>query len=188
MDIRIENLCKRYGEQILFSDFSMTLCDGKIYLLTGSSGAGKTTLLHMLLGIVKPDSGQITENIRYSAVFQENRLLPHRNAVENLRFIASRSTGDETLRRLLAEILPEDSLDKPIEELSGGMQRRVAIARAILADSDCVLMDEPFTGLDEDTVQTVIEFVFSHLRGRTLLLSTHQPELLSAWKTERICL
>lgn len=188
MDIRLENICKAYGENVILQNFSLTLRQGVTYVLTGNSGAGKTTLLHILLGLVQPDSGEITPDAGYTAVFQENRLLPHRNAVENLAFVAQKGTKKAALAALLKEILPEDSLEKPIEELSGGMQRRVAIARALLVPSDCVLMDEPFTGLDEDTTQNVIAFIFRHLDGRTLLLSTHQPEALAAWQTEHISL
>ncbi len=186
MDIVLDKINKRYDAQQLFCDYSLTLTQGKTYLLTGASGVGKTTLLHILLGLVKPDSGTVTAGEKYSAVFQENRLLPNRSAVENLQFVAIGGTKKETLYDLLAEILPPDSLDKPIEELSGGMQRRVAIARAMLADSDCVVMDEPFTGLDDDTAQKVIAFIFKHLRGRTLILSTHQPEALDAYPAEHI--
>lgn len=186
MDIKLDKITKSYGTQQLFHDFSLTLAQGRVYLLTGASGIGKTTLLHLLLGLVRPDSGTVTQGVRYSAVFQENRLLPYRNAVENLQFAAGTGTKKAPIRALLAQILPSDSLDKPIEALSGGMQRRVAIARAMLSDSDCVVMDEPFTGLDEETVQTVIAFIFRHLHGRTLVLSTHQPEALNAFPTERI--
>lgn len=186
MDIRLEHICKAYGEKVLLRDFSLTLKQGRTYLLTGVSGVGKTTLLHILLGLIPPDSGTVTPAVRFSAVFQENRLLPGRSAVENVRFIADKGTKKETVETELKEILPEDCLNQPIEELSGGMQRRVAIVRAMLADSDCVVMDEPFTGLDEATVQTVLAFIFRHLHGRTLLLSTHQPEALRDYPAERI--
>lgn len=188
MDIKLDKLCKKYGEAVILHKFSLTLEQGRAYVLTGNSGRGKTTLLHILLGLVQPDSGSLTRNVRYSAVFQENRLLPNQTAVENLSFVAKKGTKKAALTALLSELLPPDSLDKPIEQLSGGMQRRVAIARALLAESDCIVMDEPFTGMDEDTVRTVLSVMFRHLRGRTLLLSTHQPEVLNAYPTERIAL
>lgn len=188
MDIRLENICKAYGDAVILKDFSLTLKQGAVYVLTGASGSGKTTLLHILLGLVTPDSGSVTQKVRYTAVFQENRLLPRKTAVENLRFVAPKDTKKEALEALLKEILPEDCLQKPIEELSGGMQRRVAIVRAVLCESDCIIMDEPFTGLDDETAQTVIDFIFRHRTGRTLLLSTHQPEALAAYETEHISL
>ena len=83
--------------------------------------------------------------------------------------------------RFLGGLLPEDSLAQPVGELSGGMQRRVAIARALWAESDCILMDEPFTGLDGDTLRQTADFILEHRQGRTLLLSTHQKDQLSAY-------
>lgn len=188
MDIKLDKISKSFDAQTVLHAFRLTVRQGSTYVLTGASGVGKTTLLHILLGLVKPDSGTVTAGVRYSAVFQENRLLPNRSAVENLQFVADAGIKKAALTALLAEILPADCLDKPIEELSGGMQRRVAIARAMLAESDCVVMDEPFTGLDEETVKTVVSFIFRHLHGRTLILSTHQPEALEAYPTERISL
>lgn len=186
MDIKVENISKAYGDKTVFSDFSLTFQQGKTYILTGESGKGKTTLLHILLGIVLPDRGTVTQKIRYSAVFQEDRLLTGHTAIENLCLVAKKGTKKQALTVFLSEILPTDSLDKPIEQLSGGMQRRVAVARAMLADSDCVVMDEPFTGMDETTVQTVIAFIYRHLKERTLLIATHQPEALKAYSPEHI--
>ena len=86
--------------------------------------------------------------------------------------------------RFLAGLLPENSLEQSVGELSGGMQRRVAIARALWAESDCLLMDEPFTGLDEATLRQTLDFILAKRQGRTLLLSTHQKELLTDYPFE----
>ena len=181
----VTNLCKSYGEKQVLKDLSLTLESGKFYVLTGASGRGKTTLMHILLGLVPPDSGQMPADIRYSAVFQENRLLPRRSAVENLRPVC-RKLGREELRNLLAEILPADCLDAPVETLSGGMQRRVAIARAMAAQSDVIVMDEPFTGLDVQTAGVVLYFVFRHQQGRTLVIATHQLEFVQDYAPQYI--
>ena len=173
----VSNLCKSYGEKQVLKDFSLTLESGKLYVLTGASGRGKTTLLHILLGLVSPDSGQVPTDIRYSAVFQENRLLPRRSAMDNLRPVC-RKQGREAVRLLLTEILPPDCLESPVETLSGGMQRRVAIARAMAAQSDVVVMDEPFTGLDIQTAGKVVDFILRHQRGRTIVIATHQLEFV----------
>lgn len=175
--MEIVNLCKSYGEKQVLKDLSLTLEPGKLYVLTGASGRGKTTLLHILLGLVPPDSGQVPTDIRYSAVFQENRLLPRRSAVDNLRPVC-RKQGREAVRNLLAEILPSDCLESPVETLSGGMQRRVAIARAMAAQSDVVVMDEPFTGLDIQTAGVVLDFILRHQQGRTIVIATHQLEFV----------
>ena len=187
-EIEIRGLCKRFGEKELFRDYDLTLEKGGIYGLTAPSGRGKTTLLRILLGLLPADAGTIPSEVRYSAVFQTDRLLPKRNAVEQLLFVRGGKRDRGECAAFLAELLPKESLEQPVEELSGGMQRRVAIARALWAESDCVLMDEPFAGLDEETLHRTAEFILAHQRGRTLLLSTHQKELLEEYPIEWLSL
>ena len=178
MDIHIRNLSHRFGEKTIFDDYSLTLKSGGLYGLTAPSGRGKTTLLRILMGLQKPDGGTVTQGVRYSAVFQTDRLLPKAAPAEQLLLVRGTRKDRGEAENFLSGLLPPDSLNQPIEELSGGMQRRVAIARALWAESDCILMDEPFTGLDEDTLRKTADFILANLRGRTLLLSTHQKELL----------
>ena len=179
MDIVIKGLSHRFGEKLIFENYDLTLENGGLYGLTAPSGRGKTTLLRILMGLLIPDAGTVPQGVRYSAVFQTDRLLPGRSAVDQLLFVRGSRKNREEAARFLAGLLPENSLNQPVGELSGGMQRRVAIARALWADSDCVLMDEPFTGLDEATLRQTADFILANCRGRTLLLSTHQKELLS---------
>ena len=111
-----------------------------------------------------------------SAVFQENRLLEGYTAIENLRFALGKRYSSEALTAYLLRLLPEDALSKPVCEFSGGMKRRVAILRAILAPSEIILMDEPFTGLDAGTKADVIRYLQKKSAGKLTLLSTHQEE------------
>ena len=101
-----------------------------------------------------------------SAVFQENRLLEGYTAIENLRFALGKRYSSEALTAYLLRLLPEDALNKPVCEFSGGMKRRVTILRAILAPSEIILMDEPFTGLDADTRQLTIDMVKELCAGK----------------------
>ena len=181
MDIEIKKLSHRFGDKIIFENYNLTLKEGGLYGLTAPSGRGKTTLLRILAGIQRPDAGTVTQGVRWSAVFQTDRLLPGRCGLDQLLFVRGGRRDREEAADFLAGLLPVDSLDQPVGELSGGMQRRVAIARALWADSDCVLMDEPFTGLDEATLRRTADFILAKLRGRTLLLSTHQKELLESY-------
>jgi NitT/TauT family transport system ATP-binding protein len=181
MDIEIKNLSHSFGEKVILEDFSLILKDGGLYGLTAPSGRGKTTLLRILMGLQKPDAGSVTSGIRYSAVFQTDRLLPGKTPVDQLLLVRGGRKDRETAARFLTGLLPEDSLAQPVGELSGGMQRRVAIARALWAESGCILMDEPFTGLDEETLRKTADFILENRGRRTLLLSTHQKELLSAY-------
>ncbi|MBR6376628.1 MAG: ABC transporter ATP-binding protein [Oscillospiraceae bacterium] len=181
MDLQIRDLSHRFGEKIIFSHFDLTLEKGGLYGLTAPSGRGKTTLLRILMGLQIPDSGSVPKGIRYSAVFQTDRLLPGRSPAEQLLLVRGKKSDRGEAERFLSGLLPRESLKQPVEELSGGMQRRVAIARALWAESDCVLMDEPFTGLDEETLRNTVDFILANRKGRTLLLSTHQRELLEPW-------
>lgn len=181
MDIQIKDLSHRFGEKLVFSHFDLMLQDGGLYGLTAPSGRGKTTLLRILMGLLTPDAGTLPQGVRYSAVFQTDRLLPGRSAVDQLLFVRGGKKDRAEAARFLAGLLPENSLNQPVGELSGGMQRRVAIARALWAESDAVLMDEPFTGLDEATLRQTADFILAKRQGRTLLLSTHQKELLEAY-------
>ena len=188
MKIEIKQLSHRFGDKIIFAHFDLELADGGLYGLTAPSGRGKTTLLRILMGLLAPDSGTVTQGVRCSAVFQSDRLLPERNSVDQLLFVRGGRKDREAAARFLSGLLPENSLYQPIGELSGGMQRRVAIARALWAESDCILMDEPFTGLDEDTLRHTADFILANRQGRTLLLSTHQKELLEGYPIEWLTL
>ena len=153
----------------------------------GRSGGGKTTLLHMLLGLRDYQKGIISKpEGRMSAVFQEDRLCPEENAVTNVGMVCSRTVTDKKICDMLAEILPEEELGKKVGEFSGGMKRRVAIVRALLADGEWIVMDEPFTGLDEKTKEKLIKFILKYRKNRTLLVATHQESDVTALGAELI--
>lgn len=171
------NLCKSFDGKPVIRHFSARLEDGAHYALMGPSGCGKTTLLNLLLGLQKPDSGtiRIPANTRFSAVFQEDRLLKQMTAAANIALVssASRSEIDALLRQLGID---DESLSLPISAYSGGMKRRVALARALLADFDVLLLDEPYKGLDEETRAQVMAIVERFAEGKTVLLVTHDRE------------
>lgn len=174
-DICIEKLYKKFGEQPIFADFSMDLSGGKIYCIMGRSGGGKTTLFRILLGLSEYQKGIVQKPVgRVAAVFQEDRLCLHENAVVNVSMVCNRTISEEAIRNILAEVLPKDELGKKVGEFSGGMRRRVAIVRALLADAEWLIMDEPFTGLDEKTKDNLIQFILKYRKDRTLLVATHQ--------------
>lgn len=161
---------KAFGGQQVLDDFHAIYEAGKIYILNSPSGSGKTTLLHIMAGLLKPDSGEIVSTGRYSMVFQEDRLCMDYSAAKNVEMV----TGDsERAQKALAELLEQEALHKPCKELSGGMKRRVALVRAMEAESDYVLLDEPFTGLDADTRASVEEYIHKKQNGRTIIIVTH---------------
>lgn len=111
-----------------------------------------------------------------SAVFQEDRLLEGFSAVENLFFALGNRYSKETLTTSLLRLLPADALEKPVCEFSGGMKRRLSVLRALLSPAEIILMDEPFTGLDPATKQTVIDLINELCSGKLLIASTHAKE------------
>lgn len=177
MSIELIHLTKGFDGRTVLSDLNHTFPAGEITCILGPSGRGKTTLLNLLLGLTEPDSGEIrgVPQGRIGAVFQEDRLIAHLSALSNIRAVLGRRTTESTVLQALSAVGLGDDARRPVRELSGGMQRRVALVRALLADSPLVVMDEPFKGLDAETRSTVIAFTRRMLAGRTALIVTHDP-------------
>ena len=170
------SVCKTFeGKQVL-DQFSFRFEEGARYAVMGSSGSGKTTLLNLLMGLMKPDSGKIAnDGLRFSAVFQEDRLLRQMTAEANVALV-SRASHSE-IRSLLHRLgIDDESLPQPVSTYSGGMKRRVALCRALLADYDVLLLDEPYKGLDEDTREQVMQLVNEYTQNKTVILVTHDRE------------
>ena len=178
MVIEIKNLSKSYGETAVLDNVNLTLDSARPICIMGQSGRGKTTLFNILLGLLKADSGEIkgSENSRFSAVFQEDRLCEQLSAIMNIAIVLDNPDKKELTDKLLKMGLTEDEIHRPVSQLSGGQKRRVAILRALVSDSDAVLMDEPFKGLDEDTRKIVIQQVKQNLGTRLLMVITHNEE------------
>ena len=170
--LKIEGLTLSYEHNIIIENLSYSFSDGLHYAVIGSSGIGKTTLLNALSDLKKPQNGIITSSYKNPAfIFQEPRLFPWLSALENVSIVCN----DKKLSSdILKSLIKDDGIeDKFPHELSGGMKQRVAIARALAADSDIVFMDEPFKGLDDETRNEVRRYVFERLKGKTVLMITH---------------
>ncbi len=176
-DIVVTGLTKSFGEKHVLADFSARFPAGKITCVMGPSGCGKTTLLHILLGLEPADGGTIEGlPIRITAVFQEERLCEDFSAVTNVRIVTGKTLSTEEIETCLRDLGLEGSLRAPVREFSGGMKRRVAIARAILAAGELLILDEPFKGLDETTRETVVREVLRRVAGKTVIMVTHDPQ------------
>lgn len=186
MPIRLSHIDFSFGGNQILSDYSVTLDEGGKYLLTAPSGAGKTTLLKIIAGLLNVDSGTVTGVPSCAGmVFQEDRLCEDYDAICNIMlgmdkksFLCSNNEGDITrvIAREAARILPEDCIYKPVRELSGGMRRRVALLRALLSDTNILLLDEPFSGLDEENRIRCAQYIRERLNKRTLIAATHSRE------------
>ena len=184
----LSHIYKSFGEKEVLSDVNMEIKKGGRYMLMGPSGSGKTTLLRIIAGLEQADSGQIEGKTKNAFLFQEDRLLEKEFTITNIMLT------DDKYGEGLGEILPESCFFLPAYTLSGGMKRRCALARALFYEMDnedavCIL-DEPFTGLDEETKAKTAEFIKKYLMGRTLIVATHDEkdaELLggSIWNMKK---
>ena len=166
--IEIRNISVTLGDKRVFIDFSADLPDEGVVLVSGESGIGKTTFLRMLCGLLKPDSGTIEglNGRKISVVFQEPRLIEHLTALENVALVSDRSKAEQ----LLLALKMEGQLHLKAGSLSGGQKQRVSIARAFAFSDDVVLLDEPFSGLDEQNKQNAVQLIRS---ARLAILVTH---------------
>ena len=174
MEVRVENLCKQYGGTPVLRNVTFAAGRG-VTCVMAPSGTGKTTLLRILMGLEQADSGSVTQ-CRWSAVFQEDRLLERLDAMENLRFVLGGSLDEGRARSLLKRLGLGNAGAKPVGEYSGGMKRRLALARALLAPSDALALDEPFTGLDEENRAQCLACIREAAREKPVLLVTHDGE------------
>lgn len=172
MELRVQHLCKAFDGRTVLEDVSFTAQAGILGIMA-PSGKGKTTLLRILLGLETPDSGAVSGPDRWAAVFQENRLLEQLDALGNLRFALGSAFDADRAWRLLEELGLEPKDTKPVRDYSGGMKRRLALSRALLADSDALALDEPFTGLDSESREKAIAAIRTYTAGKIVLLVTH---------------
>lgn len=167
------SVSKAFEEKKVLEQFSLPMPSGKTVSLMGPSGSGKSTAGKLLLGLVLPDEGEVRNGKRRSAVFQEDRLCSEFDALTNVMLAAK---DKEQARQALTEVGILEPTGKPVARFSGGMKRRVAIVRAVLANAEMVVLDEPFTGLDENSRKKMMAWVRRRLEGKTVLLITHRTD------------
>ena len=168
--LEIRGLSKHFGEKTLFEDLSLTV--DRPMILWASSGWGQTTLLRILMGLETPDSGTVSGVGRVGAVFQEDRLCPQLTAVQNVELVLENTKSDykqQIVRDLQQLGLDEAALDLPVRKLSGGQKRRAALLRAVWAESDTLLLDEPFTGMDPETMKNAASLLKERCQRKPVL-------------------
>lgn len=197
--IEFHDVSLAFDDQVVLDNVSFTVAPDEMKLMLGESGGGKSMILKLVLGLEKPDSGEIfvdgeevtrlpepeLNRIRekMGVVFQEGALFDSLTVFENVAYrLQERGEDDETIERKVEEILTFVGLkgaeDKLPSELSGGMKRRVAIARAVIDEPEIVLFDEPTTGLDPPTAGTICELALKlrDVRGVSSIWVTHRIE------------
>ncbi|MEL6159642.1 MAG: ABC transporter ATP-binding protein [Cyanobacteria bacterium J06627_32] len=195
--LKITRLSKQFGDRQALDKLSLSLEPGEVYGLLGPNGAGKTTALNLLCGLLKPDSGEIlvggepvskATKLLVGVMPQQNLLYQSLTCQENLSFIAriyglgSRKM-DERVASCLQAVNLSDRANSVVGDLSGGMQRRLSLAAAIIHQPKLVVLDEPSTGLDIEARYEVWELIRSlKQQGVTVLLTTHLLD-----EVERLC-
>ena len=192
--IELRGVSKRYGEHQALAPTDLTFPEGKTTVLIGPSGCGKSTILRLIVGLIKPDTGEVVieghpltdENLikrrrGMGYVIQEGGLFPHLTAEQNV-WLMMRHTGKEIkdcVKRVteLAKLtrFPEEALTKYPVELSGGQRQRVGLMRALALDPPVLLLDEPLGALDpivRNKLQTELKDIFERLK-KTVILVTH---------------
>lgn len=171
--LRADGVWKSFHGNAVLCGVTQSFAPGEAVCVMAPSGAGKTTLLRLLLGLAKPDRGEITPvGAKLACAFQEERLVPGLSAVGNVLLACpcTQAQAEEAFRALGFEA---HTMRQPVCQLSGGQQRRVSLARAMLADSAAVLLDEPFKGLDGGARAAAAAFVRGHAAGRAVVCVTH---------------
>ena len=167
--MRVNNFSKKYGDKVVFDNFSYDFEDGKITVILGESGVGKTTLLNKIACLEKNDCHADKKNVSY--VFQNDRLLPNLTVVDNIKLIYE----NVDISKVLIDFELEGAGELYPKELSAGMSRRVAIIRALNYNAGLLLMDEPFRNLDYYLKYKIMDIVKSeHKKNKnTILMVTH---------------
>ncbi len=175
--IHADKVSLSYDGAPVLEDVTLSVPRGAHIALMGPSGCGKSSLLHMIAGLCKPTAGTMTVSAeRLSYVFQEPRLLPWLTAAENVAVVCrNKKAASQEAEKWLRVFELDDASEKLPAELSGGMQQRVNLARALAYDCDLLLLDEPMKGLDTAMKQRILAILRDHCRGRTLVLATHDP-------------
>ena len=165
--IKLENICKSYDEKTVLDNIMAEFPDDSITCIMGESGAGKTTLVRIIAGLENADRGTVSGAGVVSFDFQEDRLI---NDISG----HDKKTMRKIINENLAEVLKDYPSDKSTGTYSGGMKRRVCLVRAMMKKSDTVILDEPFSGMDEETKILAAEYIKKHRDGRICIVVTHE--------------
>lgn len=174
--VLFDNITVKFGQKTVLDSFCADVSNDRITAVTGPSGSGKTTLLSVAAGLIKPQSGKFICDKKISVMFQEPRLFPWLTALENVNIVTDDSKESAELSKQLLSKVGIDEFDKYPDQLSGGMKQRVAYARALAYDSELLLLDEPFSALDQNIRDDMLEMLTSS--DRQVIFVTHSSREL----------
>ncbi len=172
--LEFESVSFSYDEKPVLENFNFHAEKGTVTCVLGPSGLGKTTLMNLAAGLLKPQKGRVKLfEGRYSFIFQEDRLLPWLTSIENITAIGAKKEQAEIF---LEKVGLFEAAEKYPNELSGGMKRRLAIARAFAFGGDVFFIDEPLQGLDVKTYAKILSLLKCELEEKTAMVITHSPK------------
>lgn len=193
MIIKLENVKKSFGNNVIFDDLSFEIKRGELVAIIGKSGSGKSTLLNILGGLEKIDSGKITVDgiditqkknlVNYfrtevGFVFQNFALTENKTVKENLDIIKKNAKSGITIEEALESVGLKDKLNEKVYKLSGGEQQRVSLARVMIKKCNVILADEPTGSLDPENGKKIMD-IFKRLNkeGKTVIIVTHDMKI-----------
>lgn len=192
--IEVQNVVKRFRDQVVLKNVSISFEKGQIHGIVGRNGSGKTVLFKCICGLMHPEEGVILVNGKrvgrdvdmpedIGAIIEAPGFLPNYSGYKNLRFLANirRKIGKEEIVNVLKTVGLDPESRKHVGKYSLGMRQRLGIAQAIMEDSEILILDEPMNGLDNTGVQDIRALLLElKAQGKTILLASHNHEDIAA--------
>ncbi len=190
MNIKVKNVSKKFRNNFVLKDVSLEFESGKIYGLSGRNGAGKSVLLKIICGLYTPTTGEVTFNdVNYNkkdmlvpnvrALIEKPNFFPDLTGLENLQLLANiqnKITNNEIYETLKIVNLESD-MNKKYSEYSLGMKQKLGIAQVLMENPEVIILDEPFNGIEEESVKQISKFLLKEkMNGKLILVSTHIKE------------
>ncbi len=193
MEIKVENLSKSFKKNIVLKDINLSMTSGRIYGLSGRNGSGKSVLLKLICGLYKPSSGKVLfDGIEYNsndvyvpnlrALIEKPSFFPNLSGFENLKLLANiqHKISDDEINNALKVVNLYEEKDKKYSEYSLGMKQKLGIAQVIMENPKIMILDEPFNGIENDTVKKISKYLLQEKKkDKLIILSTHIKEDLN---------
>lgn len=193
MEIKVENLSKSFKKNTVLKDVNLSMTSGKIYGLSGRNGSGKSVLLKLICGLYKPTSGKVLfDGIEYNsndvyvpnlrALIEKPSFFPNLSGFENLKLLANiqHKISDNEINNALKVVNLYEEKDKKYSEYSLGMKQKLGIAQVIMENPKIMILDEPFNGIENDTVKKISKYLLQEKKkDKLIIVSTHIKEDLN---------
>ena len=190
MEIKVENLSKSFKKNIVLKDVNLLMTSGKIYGFSGRNGSGKSVLLKLICGLYKPTSGKVLfDGIEYNsndvyvpnlrALIEKPSFFPNLSGFENLKLLANiqHKIFDDEINNALKVVNLYEEKDKKYSEYSLGMKQKLGIAQVIMENPQIMILDEPFNGIENDTVKKISKYLLQEKKkDKLIIVSTHIKE------------